>query len=99
MERNNPGGRGQLAFYFAIAATAVVLLFWLQRVLLLAFVGLLLGILLDTLARGEVRLVRMPRAVALILAAVLVVAGVLSSISPPGSDGTAPHPPDSEATG
>ncbi len=64
------------AFALGVAAAAVILVFWAQWVWLLLFLGLLLGVLLDTIAEFGMRHARLPRGVAVILAALIFFIGL-----------------------
>jgi predicted PurR-regulated permease PerM len=72
-------GRLKTAFAFVLAAAVAVLLFWLQTVLLLAFLGLLIAILLDAMASFGRRFINMPRGVAVVVAAVIFSAALLGT--------------------
>lgn len=79
-------GRARTAFFFAVAIIAVALLYWLQTVLLLAFLGLLIAIVLDAIARPGIRFLKMPRGVAVTIAAgifVVVIVGTLALLIVP----------------
>lgn len=74
------------AFTFAAAAAAVILFFWAQWVWLLLFLGLLLGVLLDAIAEFGIRHARLPRGVAVVLAAflcLLVLGGTFALVATP----------------
>jgi predicted PurR-regulated permease PerM len=80
---SNGTASGQLktAFFFAMAAATLVLLYWLQTVLLLGFVAVLLGIMLDALAVRLVRYSKLPRGVCVVLAALVFILAVLGGAS------------------
>ncbi len=87
------GAHLKTAFAFGLVAILVVFLFWLRYIVLLSFLGLLLGILLDAMARFEMRWLRLPRVAAVVVAAVIFVVGVLGTLGllavPLVSEGTA----------
>ena len=74
------------AFAFAVAAIAVILTLRAQSVLLISFLGLLLGVLMDAVAGLGIRWLRLPRPVGVILAAILflgAIAGTLILVASP----------------
>src|SRR5262245_33321108 len=75
------GGRFKTAFAFAVAAVAVTLVFWLSRALLFAFCGLLLAIVLDSMAGLAIRFLGMRRWVAVVLATLVFLAAVGASVA------------------
>jgi predicted PurR-regulated permease PerM len=73
--------RAKLAFLFGLGAIVVVFLFWSLQTLLLIFLGLLIGIVLDAIASVGVRFLKMPRGVAVVTAAVLLLAACAGALS------------------
>lgn len=69
------------AFAFALAASCVVLLYWLRTIVLLVFLAVLLGIVLDSLSRLAERYLRLPRTAALILGTLVFICMVLGSLA------------------
>jgi predicted PurR-regulated permease PerM len=63
-----------VAIYFAVAAGALVLLYWLSEVILLAFVAVLIAILLDLMASFGRNWLRLPHGAAVIISALALVA-------------------------
>jgi predicted PurR-regulated permease PerM len=74
-------GPWKAALAFGVVAVVLAFLYWLQQVLLLAFLALLLAILLHTLAGVGIRYLKMSRPVAVVLAAVIFIVGVLGTLS------------------
>ena len=79
--RQGNGGRWKAPFAFGIAFVAVVLVYWLTDILLLCFVALLLGILLDSIASPGIRFLHWRRGVAVVLVVVLFVVAVLAGLA------------------
>jgi len=69
-----------------LAAAGLIILYWLRYVFLMAFLGLLIAILFDTMASFGCRFLRMPRGPAVVLSAALFIAlmaGALLLLSVP----------------
>jgi predicted PurR-regulated permease PerM len=74
-------GRAKTAFLFGLAAIAVAVLFWIQKVVLLAFLGLLIAIVLDAIAKPGIRFLKMPRGAAVIVAALIFLSALAGTLS------------------
>jgi predicted PurR-regulated permease PerM len=73
---------GRTALYLGLVVAGLMILFWLRYVILLAFLALLLAILLDVIADW----IHLPRPIAIILAACLVIvvfAGTVALLTVP----------------
>lgn len=73
---NIPANPWKTAAAFGLAAIGVVLVFWAQSVWLLLFLGLLIGVLLDAIAEFGIRWIKLPRGVAVVLAAIIFLGGL-----------------------
>lgn len=65
----------KLVFYLAVGSVALFLLKSLQTIVLLTFLALLIALVIDAIARPGIRLLRMPRGLAVVLAGILLVIG------------------------
>jgi predicted PurR-regulated permease PerM len=74
-------GRLKTAFAFALAVIVIVLLYWLRSVLLLVFLALLLGILMDSIASLGTRFLKLPRSAAVVLAALVFLVGCAAALT------------------
>jgi predicted PurR-regulated permease PerM len=74
-------GRAKTVFLLGIVAVVIAFLFWLQKVVLLAFLALLIAIVLDAIARPGARFLKMPRGLAIIVGAILFLGIVVGTLS------------------
>jgi predicted PurR-regulated permease PerM len=75
-----------MAFWLGLAAVVVVVLWWLEMVLLLVFLALIVGILLDAMAEVAIRHLKIRRSLAVVLAAfvfLLAIASVVTLLAVP----------------
>lgn len=73
--------RLKISFLFVVAVVVVVYLFWLQKVFLLVFLGLLIAIVLDAIARPGIRFLKMPRVFAVVTSAIILFALIIGALS------------------
>lgn len=81
-----PSPRTKMVAAIAVAVIALAILYWVRNVIFITFFGVLLGLLMNAIAGALVRWLRLPRALAVTLAGLAVVAalaGIVALIAVP----------------